>query len=157
MTIGDIEVLDAIPGYGGRRAGSGRKTKQFREQVEAINRGKESADLFGDDAAAGATQAQSTTAEYNRAKARKESSLADMSELAFKIKSGEYVEREAVRAASATLLSSLAQSLRSLPDNLERKFNLSPEAALAVSDVIDAALSDVADGLEMFSGDVTSG
>lgn len=89
--------------------------------------------------------------DFDEAKMRKERALADQHELAFKIKSGQYVARGAVREASATLLANLAQSLRSLPDNLERKFNLSPDVAQEIEKVIDASLADVSEGLAMFT------
>lgn len=38
----------------------------------------------------------------------------------------------------------MAQTLRSVPDNLERKLGVSPEVALEVGILIDAALNDVA-------------
>ncbi len=112
-------------GRGGARAGAGRKPDGFVKP--------ESAQAF------------------DSAKARKEKSLADMHELNYKIKSGEYIPRAAVREASATLLSNLAQSLRGVPDNLERKFNLSPEIAVEVEKVINASLADVSEGMAMFT------
>lgn len=91
--------------------------------------------------------------DFDSAKLRKERSLADMHELNYKVKSGQYVERAAVREAAATLLASLAQSLRGIPDNLERKFNLPPDVAEDIERVINAALGDVAEGLCMFTDD----
>ena len=44
--------------------------------------------------------------------------------------------------------------LRSLPDNLERQFNLAPDVAEAIGITVDAALNDVADGLSLFANDV---
>lgn len=49
-----------------------------------------------------------------------------------------------MQEATATALSALAQTLRSVPDNLERKLGVSPELALEVGIQIDAALNDVA-------------
>jgi len=114
-------------GKGGFRAGAGRKPADFEKPQVAKD--------------------------FDQAKARKEKSLADMHELNFKIKSGEYVERAAVREASATLLANLAQSLRGIPDNLERKFNLAPDVAEAIERVINATLADISDGMAMFTGE----
>lgn len=88
------------------------------------------------------------TKALNESKARKEAALADMHELDFKIKSGKYLPREAFRDACATLLSSVAQSLRALPDNLERKHNLTPVQAGEVEKTINAALADLSQDLE---------
>lgn len=90
--------------------------------------------------------------DFDKAKARKESALADLNELSFKVKSGQYVERAAVQDASATLLAELGQSLRSMADNLERKFNLPPHIVADISLTVDEALNNVATGMEMFAG-----
>lgn len=90
--------------------------------------------------------------DYDKAKARNEAAKAGLNELELKVKSGEYLSRTAYREASATLLAELAQGLRSLPDTLERKFGLSPEALLHVEKTIDEAMQGVADGLELFAG-----
>lgn len=124
----DFELSDdgtVLPSRGGARAGAGRKPADY-EKPEVVR-------------------------DYEVARARKEASLADMHELQFKIKSGEYVARDAVKEAAATLLSNLAQSLRSLPDNLERKFNVAPDVAEEIEKVIDASLADVSEGLSMFT------
>ena len=57
----------------------------------------------------------------------------------------------AVRQASATALASLVQTLRSIPDNLERRLGVSPELAQAVGEMIDAALDTVADEFELMT------
>ena len=90
--------------------------------------------------------------DYDKAKARNEAAKAGLNELELKIKSNEYLSRTAYREALATLLAELAQGLRSLPDTLERKFGLSPEALLHVEKTIDEAMQGVADGLELFAG-----
>lgn len=113
-------------GHGGKREGAGRKPADYEPPEDAKN--------------------------YNAAKARNEAAKAGLNELELKIKSGEYLSRTAYREASATLLAELAQGLRSLPDTLERKFGLSPEALLHVERTIDEAMQGVADGLELFAG-----
>lgn len=125
FTLGDDGSV--FPTRGGARFGAGRKPSGY-EKPEVLK-------------------------DFDAAKARKEAALADMHELNFKIKSGEYVERAAVREATTTLLANLAQAMRSLPDNLERKFNLATEVAEEVEKVIDATLADVAEGLSMFTAE----
>lgn len=121
----------APPGRGGARAGAGRKPDGYEKPQVAKD--------------------------FDTAKARKETALADMHELNFKIKSGEFVSRAAMREASATLLATLAQSLRSLPDNLERKYALAPETAESIERDIDSALADVAAGLALFTDESAAG
>lgn len=144
MAESEFTDVFEIPTNGGRRAGAGRK-KGYSP--------KDASDLFDDVDNGTASETTRVAASFAKARARKESALADLNELAYKVKSGEYVARAAVQEAAATLLASLAQSLRSLPDNLERKFHLAPDVAAEVEAVIDGSLADVASGLEMFSSD----
>ena len=115
-------------GHGGARAGAGKKPKGY-VKPEVVK-------------------------DIDKSKARKEAALADQHELAYKIKSGQFVERAAVQEASATLLSELGQSLRSMADNLERKFNLPPNVVADISLTIDEALNNVANGMQMFAADI---
>lgn len=142
MKIADgMELLDAVPGqHGGKRRGAGPKKNSDYAPVD---------DLFGEDD--GAETKKSLHTQAAEAKLRKESALADQHELSYKIKSGQYVERAMVQEVCATLLAALAQSLRSLPDNLERKFNLPPDIVVEITYTIDATLSDIADGMALFS------
>ena len=86
--------------------------------------------------------------DYEAARARNESAKADLNELDLAIKRGEYVPRAEVQAATATALSALSQTLRSVPDNLERTLGLSPGIAQEVGRQIDAALDDMATRFE---------
>ena len=86
--------------------------------------------------------------DYEAARARNESAKADLNELDLAIKRGEYVPRAEVQAATATALSALSQTLRSVPDNLERTLGLSPDIAQEVGSQIDAALDDMATRFE---------
>jgi phage terminase Nu1 subunit (DNA packaging protein) len=90
--------------------------------------------------------------DLDKAKARHESVKADLATLELKKRQGELVLRDAVKAAAATALATLAQGLRSVPDSLERKLNASPELTEAVGREIDAALNDLADAFEMLTG-----
>jgi predicted nucleic acid-binding Zn-ribbon protein len=89
--------------------------------------------------------------DYDQAKARNETAKAELNELEVKIKTGEYGSRSAYRQAAATALASLAQTLRSVPDNLERRLGVSPEVAQEVGNQIDAALDDLASEFEMMT------
>lgn len=85
----------------------------------------------------------------DKARARKEAANADMAELEVKIKVGQFGDREQFRQAAATAVASMVQTLRSIPDNLERKLGISPEVAQEVGNQIDAALDELADEFEM--------
>ena len=52
----------------------------------------------------------------------------------------------------ATAYSAIAQTLRSIPDNLERKINLDPTVAEEVGRVIDEALADLSNEMELLGG-----
>lgn len=105
---------------GGARQGAGRKPLGYQKPEETIN--------------------------FDKARARKEVALADLSELDYKVKSAQYVSRIAVRQASATAMSTLAQTLRSLPDNLERK-GVAPSVCAVIDQVIMETLADTAKAL----------
>ena len=149
MTIeADFDVLPngrAVPlprnGRGGARPGAGRPKRSRMAEVQA------EVDLFGDEAGEEAT----TAVRFNLAKTRKEEALAGIHELNLKIQSGAYLPRDAYREASATALATLSQSLRSLPDLLERKHALTPEALQMVEQLVDQVLNDAANQLALFT------
>lgn len=91
--------------------------------------------------------------DFEEARARNESAKADLNELEFKIKSGEYVARVAVVQATATAYAAIAQALRSLPDHLERRLALAPEVAEEIGRQIDEALGELAGVLEKMRGE----
>lgn len=66
---------------------------------------------------------------------------------------GEYVAREAVRQASATAFAMFAQSVRSIPDNCERRLALAPEVVEAIQAEIDAALTELSNALRALAGE----
>lgn len=112
-------------GWGGARAGAGKKPAGYEKPEHIIDLEKE--------------------------RARNEKAKADLNELEFKIKSGEYVPRDAVRQAAATAFASVAQALRSIPDALERKINLDPRVAESIGATIDEVLDSLASDLEMMT------
>ena len=109
-------------GLGGARPGAGRKPADYVPSEDRLD--------------------------YEAARARNESAKADLNELELAIKRGEYVPRAEVQEATATALSALSQTLRSVPDNLERTLGIAPELAQEVGAQIDAALDDVATRFE---------
>lgn len=92
--------------------------------------------------------------DLDKQKARHEKVKADLAELEFRERIGQLVSRAAVQQGAATALATLAGALRCIPDNLERKLNLAPEAAELVGRDIDAALNELADTFESLTGDI---
>ena len=86
--------------------------------------------------------------EYEEWKAKNERAKALTGELEFLKESGQWIPRDAVRMRSATAFATASQTLRSIPDNLERRFSLSPEVVEAVGNLIDDILSDMSVELE---------
>jgi hypothetical protein len=126
MTHGDAPIPQ--PGRGGKRPGAGRPP--------ASKSGPEASD---------------DSKLYNASRARKEAAEANLKELQFKVETGLHVARISVVEASATALSNLAQSLRSVPDTLERK-GLEPRFCVMVGEAVDAALLEVSELFEMMAG-----
>lgn len=89
---------------------------------------------------------------FDEARARNEAAKASLNELELKIKSKEYVAIASVVQSMATAYSAIAQTLRSIPDNLERKINLDPTVAEEVGRVIDEALADLSNEMELLGG-----
>ena len=150
----DGAVEELPPGFrrgfyrpeGGRRPGySAKKGRDLQDKIEA---GGDTSDV-GEDTEEGAQL--SASARTAVAKARKETALAGLNELELARKSGEYLPRAAYQEATATLLAMLSQGLRSIPDTLERKCNLPPEALELVEQVIDEGLNEVAQTLALFT------
>ena len=91
-------------------------------------------------------------ADFEKERAEHERVKREQRELKLAIERGEYLPREAQRQAAATALAVLTQSLRSIPDNVERQYALSPEAVEAIAVQIDAALSECAAAFRAMSG-----
>ena len=78
-----------------------------------------------------------------KAKAKHEMFRAHLAELDFRKRSGQLLERSDVETASSRMHAFLSQSLRNLPDDLERRCGLSAEAVQFVQDYIDGLTSDI--------------
>lgn len=131
---------------GGKREGAGRLPGLSNKERAAV----ESGELDLDSPLV--TEATRLSIRRGRAVADKAEADAKNADLKFKVDSKEYLPRTAFREAAATLLAELAQGLRSLPDELERKHSLAPEIVQAVEETINDHLSEIANGLEMFTG-----
>lgn len=116
------KTTKAAPGHGGVRKGAGRKPTDHVPSDERLD--------------------------YDSARARNETAKADLNELDLAVKRGEYVARSAVQQATATALSALTQTLRSIPDDLERTLGMDPHLAQDVGARIDAALQVLATQFE---------
>src|SRR5574337_889351 len=145
--LGDDGEVSDLAGFrrgfhrpeGGRPKGySPKKALVEQRRLEAL--ADDAADAVGDDD----DTPLSTTVKTAMAKARKETALAGLNELQLKVKSGEYLPRAAYQEATATLLSMLSQGLRSLPDTIERKFNVPTDVLQLIEAAIDDALNEVA-------------
>lgn len=116
-------------GRGGPGRGQGRKPKGYVKPVEIVD--------------------------FEKARARNEAAKADNNELDFKVKSGQFVDRDQVRQAAATIMLSVAQTLRSIPDVLERNGH-DAKVCEHVERVINDTLASAAQDLEMLTGPVES-
>ena len=131
-TYDDLAAIDPKAGF---RPGSGRKKKEVTDAVDA------------------AIAADGTYMDYATARARKETASALMGELEYKVKNGEYASRVSVQNAVASAMAAISQTLRSIPDNIERKLGVSPELAQEVGFQIDEAMDSLADELERMAND----
>ena len=74
-------------------------------------------------------------------------------EHALAVQQKRYLPRDAQRTAAQTALAVLTQSLRSIPDNCERKFSLPPAVVQSIQDEIDAALNNAAIAFRAMTND----
>lgn len=111
-----------IPRHGGARAGSGRPPKDEEDT--------------------------STSRKHDEAKAREMEAKAGLRELELEVKRGTLVERGAVQAAAATAQQLFAQTVRSLPDVLERSYGIKPDVVETISRALDEALGALSTDME---------
>lgn len=121
-------MTERIGGHGGKREGAGAKPGVERSSAEDL-------------------------AAYNRARTRVEEAKAEDAEMNLAIKKRDYVLRTAVQTASATAVAAIVQTLRSLPDNLERKYSLKPEIVEAIAQDIDEALAELGRQFKAMAGE----
>jgi hypothetical protein len=120
-------------GHGGAREGAGRP--------------------LGGENLGDSTERGKARVDFEVERARHERIKADEREFEFAVKRGEYLPRASQQAAAATAVAILTQSLRSIPDNLERLCGLSPEQAERTAVEIDAALAEVAAAFKAMTND----
>lgn len=118
-------------GHGGAREGAGRPPKVGGDSLPRTG----------------------AKADFEFEKARHEKLKADERELELEIRRGNYLPRDVQRQASATALAVLTQSLRSVPDNLERMFSLPPPVVESIAIQIDSALAEVAQAFKAMTHD----
>ena len=151
------DIFDLGPGgevltgstRGGRREGAGRPKGTGNEAMRKLfAESEDDPDLLDPESDDRTTIAVRKA----RAVASKEESIAGLKALELQIETGKYLPRDAYREATATVLATLAQALRSVPDTLERKHSLPPEALKYIEDTIDEQLSSAAATLALFAG-----
>lgn len=166
MSMADLDELarraGSQDGRGGRRPGAGRPKKNKTEpakpavpvepplEIRSVDQLLEEGPPppIEDTGALTLNLLDNPSVYYATGKARKELAHAAKAELEYRIKLGQYLPRDAVRSAVATAFQAVAQGLRSIPDNLERKLGVSPELAEAVSRSIDDTMGELAHELE---------
>lgn len=117
----------AVPGYGGAREGAGRKSA--------------------------AEQAEPSAVLYSESRARKEAALAGIAEHDLGVKAGSLLPRDQVKLAASISFASFVQTMRSVPDNLERDLGITPECAEAIGVAIDEALADLGQQFKAMAGE----
>jgi hypothetical protein len=114
-------VFDEVPHKGGAREGAGRKPKGYQKAQEVID--------------------------FERARARNEAAKAQKNEIDVQEALGHLVARDAVEAAVATTMANLGQTLRTIPDALERR-GIPVQVCVIVQSVIEEAMRDAAQQME---------
>lgn len=89
---------------------------------------------------------------HAKARAKHEAYKANLAEQEFKKRAGELLDRAKVEQAAATMLAAVAQTLRSIPDNLERMAGLTPKQAEECERIIDAHCMTLHDKLRELGG-----
>lgn len=80
------------------------------------------------------------SAAYWKEKAKRERHLAAIAEAESMARMGQYYDRDEVRRTVQTMLSALTETMRTIPDLLERKTGLTPDQAAFEAHIIDEAL-----------------
>lgn len=87
---------------------------------------------------------------FQKARAQNELIKAKLGEIELGKQRGELLRKNDVEVAASRLHAFLAQSLRSLPDDLERKCGLDPTQVQFVQDYIDSLTTDIRARLSSF-------
>lgn len=92
------------------------------------------------------------TADYNKARAEKTAWQAQLAEQEYRKNAAELLDRARVEQAAATVLAAVAQTLRSVPDNLEAAAGLTPAQAEECERIIDSLSAGLSDKLRELGG-----
>jgi hypothetical protein len=114
-------------GRGGAREGAGRKPAGYVPPPEKVA--------------------------YDEARARSELAKAVKLEREHEINTGLHVSRAAVQAACAAAFAATAQTLRSIPDNIERRLGVDPVLAQEIGRLIDEAMDTLSTELTRMGED----
>ena len=142
--LDDDGIAHVIPAKGGRREGAGRPKGIGNEQMQALADSEDDLDPESSDRLTIAVRKA-------KAVALKEESIAGLKALELQVETKKYLPRDAYREATATVLATLSQALRSIPDTLERKHGLTPAVLQYIEVTIDEQLSSAAATLSLFA------
>lgn len=98
-------------------------------------------------------QSQSVKVDQEAARARKWTAEASIRELELEEKQGSLISRDKVKDATVVILATLAQTLNSLPDQLERRCGLTPKQADEAQKAISQALASASAAMKGLSGE----
>lgn len=87
---------------------------------------------------------------------RRNLAVARRQELELEIRSSAYLPRDSIRQGTATAFATVAQSLRSIPDLVERKTGATPDTCELIEQVIDSVCNDLAERLEALHREATA-
>lgn len=124
-TVRAAEPAKKSRNWGGARPNSGPKPKGYKPPPEKVELDVE-------------------RAQHERIKRQR-------AEFDFEVQKGNYVPRDVVRQATATIFSGMVQTMRSLSDNLERQ-GVAPELCVKVDAAVNEVLAQVGQDLQMIGG-----
>lgn len=127
------------PQNGGMRFRAGRPPGKTAEDRQAWRDAQVGGDTLNENSVSG---------RYDRAKADEMEAKAGLKIIELEVLRGSLVERAAIQAASATMIQLFTQSLRGIPDVLERREGVAADTCEKIGIAIDEALSVLANEME---------
>ncbi len=135
------------PQNGGVRFGAGRPPGKTPEERQAWR--DQRAQLGGDRLKRDDDDGEPSVAgRYDRAKADEMEAKAGLKLIELEQTRGALVERAAIQAAAATLVQLFTQSVRGIPDVLERREGVAADVCEKIGQAIDEALAVLANDME---------
>lgn len=107
---------------------------------------------YGDDLYGNLNAKEKADRDYKEGRARKITAEAERLELELAETRGDLVRRSKARDAAITAMAMFAQTVRGLPDQLERTCNLSPTQAQKLAEGLDDALANLAKTFRELNG-----